>query len=345
MTQYVRTVEDENDPEPMELPVETDGTILLSTLHAQYPGATGLKYRNPDSGAMRGLRVVENAIQPPDEVWHDYLYVAAYPKMSVDNKRKGEETQDIPVGKTRKVERNKSTDLIVLGLPFHTKLEDMKAYFEQYGALELSEIKNDHITGKSKGFGFVRFKDPTVQDKVVSRRHQIDGRWCDVRYPDRGYPEREQSKKIFLRRVGDGTTSEDLYSYFGQFGEVTDVYIPTPFRGIAFVTFADSEDAMKLLGEDRTIKGFSVHIDRAEPKHSRQFMQRGMMDNNPVVQIMQGYGGGGGGGGGGRDYYSGHGRYGDRSRGNMRRGNYYDDRRSNSYGGGSGRYDRHRDWR
>ncbi|XP_071946173.1 TAR DNA-binding protein 43-like [Antedon mediterranea] len=340
MTQYVRTVEDENDPEPMELPVEADGTILLSTLHAQYPGATGLKYRNPDSGAMRGLRLVENAIQPPDDVWHDYLYIAAFPKNTVtDNKRKGEETQDNPVGKTRKVERNKSTDLIVLGLPFRTKPEDMKSYFEQYGELELAEIKNDHITGKSKGFGFVRFQDPTVQDKVVSRRHQIDGRWCDVRYPDRGYPEREQSKKIFLRRVGDGTTSEDLYSYFGQFGEVTDVYIPTPFRGIAFVTFADAEDAMKLLGEDRTIKGYSVHIDRAEPKHSRQFMQRNM-DNNPMMQMMQGYGGGGG---GGRDYGSGHGRYNDRSRSsNSRRG--YDDRRSNNYGG-SERYDRHRDWR
>ena len=31
--------------ESMELPVESDGTLLLTTLIAQYPGACGLKYR------------------------------------------------------------------------------------------------------------------------------------------------------------------------------------------------------------------------------------------------------------------------------------------------------------
>lgn len=29
----------------VELPIEDDGTLLLTTLSAQFPGATGLKYR------------------------------------------------------------------------------------------------------------------------------------------------------------------------------------------------------------------------------------------------------------------------------------------------------------
>lgn len=37
-------VEEEFD-DAVELPVESDGTLLLSTLSAQFPGATGLKYR------------------------------------------------------------------------------------------------------------------------------------------------------------------------------------------------------------------------------------------------------------------------------------------------------------
>lgn len=91
-----------------------------------------------------------------------------------------------------------------------------------------------------------------------------------------------------------------------QYGEVTDVFIPKPFRAFAFVTFADhqvrffrnalliiinnittmtdylvsfflSQVAQTLCGEDLIIKGVSVHISNAEPKHnnSRQMMDRG----------------------------------------------------------------------
>ena len=38
-------------------------------------------------------------------------------------------------------------------------------------------------------------------------------------------------------------TAEDLREYFGKFGEVTDVFIPKPFRAFAFVTFLDPEVA------------------------------------------------------------------------------------------------------
>ena len=80
MAAYIRVVEDESDPEVIELPVEPDGTMLLSTLTAQFPCASGLKYRNPGTGSLRGLRVVEGRIQPPDDVWGDHLYIAVFPK-------------------------------------------------------------------------------------------------------------------------------------------------------------------------------------------------------------------------------------------------------------------------
>lgn len=54
--EYVKVLEDEGE-EPIELPLEEDGTLLLSTLQAQFPGTCGLKYRNPDTGAMRGVRL------------------------------------------------------------------------------------------------------------------------------------------------------------------------------------------------------------------------------------------------------------------------------------------------
>jgi RNA recognition motif-containing protein len=36
-------------------------------------------------------------------------------------------------------------------------------------------------------------------------------------------------------------TGDDLKDYFSKFGEVTDVFIPKPFRAFAFVTFLDPE--------------------------------------------------------------------------------------------------------
>jgi len=61
-------------------------------------------------------------------------------------------------------------------------------------------------------------------------------------------------------------TTDDLRSFFSNYGEVLDVYIPRPFRSFAFVTFADQVVAQSLTGEDFVIKGHSVHISSATPK-------------------------------------------------------------------------------
>lgn len=54
MNQYIQVSEEEQD-EPIELPSEEDGSLLLSTVAAQFPGACGLKYRNPETGNFRGV--------------------------------------------------------------------------------------------------------------------------------------------------------------------------------------------------------------------------------------------------------------------------------------------------
>lgn len=74
------------------------------------------------------------------------------------------------------------------------------------------------------------------------------------------------NRKIFVARCTEDLTTDDLSTYFEQFGEVLDVFIPKPFRAFAFVTFADPLVAERLCGEDHIIKGASVHISSAEPK-------------------------------------------------------------------------------
>ncbi|KAJ8870130.1 hypothetical protein PR048_029142 [Dryococelus australis] len=72
--------------------------------------------------------------------------------------------------------------------------------------------------------------------------------------------------KVFVGRCTEDIQADDLRDYFSTFGEVTDVFIPKPFRAFAFVTFLDPEVAQNLCGEDHIIKGVSVHVSNAAPK-------------------------------------------------------------------------------
>ena len=79
MSRYIQVAENEGE-EPMEVPLEEDGTLLLSTLNAQFPGSCGLKYRNPESGSMRGIRLSDGRLYPPDADWANRVYLAVFPR-------------------------------------------------------------------------------------------------------------------------------------------------------------------------------------------------------------------------------------------------------------------------
>lgn len=293
---YIRVAEEEGE-EPMEIPSEDDGTVLLSTVAAQFPGACGLRYRSPESQCMRGVRLVEGILHAPEPDWGNLVYVVNYPKVFADNKRKLDEMDAASAGKLKRLS-TKTSDLIVLGLPWKTSEQDLKDYFATFGEVIMVQVKRDAKTGNSKGFGFVRFTDYETQSKVVSQRHMIDGRWCDCKLPNSkaGPDEPMRSRKIFVGRCTEDMTTDELRQFFMQYGEVTDVFIPKPFRAFAFVTFADDQVAQALCGEDLIIKGVSVHISNAEPKHnnSRQMMDRGRFG---AGGFGQGYGASRGGSG------------------------------------------------
>ena len=77
---YIKVAEDEND-EAVELPCEEDNSILLSTVTSQFPGASGLKYRNPESNAMRGLRLADGKFIAPEKGWTAFSsYFCVFPR-------------------------------------------------------------------------------------------------------------------------------------------------------------------------------------------------------------------------------------------------------------------------
>ncbi|XP_053307797.1 TAR DNA-binding protein 43 isoform X2 [Spea bombifrons] len=296
--EYIRVAEDENE-EPMEIPSEDDGTVLLSTVTAQFPGACGLRYRNPVNQCMRGVRLVEGILHAPENGWGNLVYFVNYPK---DNKRKMDETDASSAVKIKRAV-TKTSDLIVLGLPWKTTEQDLKDYFSTFGEVIMVQVKKDAKTGHSKGFGFVRFTDYETQIKVMSQRHMIDGRWCDCKLPNSKSPDEPmRSRKVFVGRCTEDMSADELRQFFTQYGEVVDVFIPKPFRAFAFVTFADDQVAQSLCGEDLIIKGVSVHVSTAEPKHNNNNRQldRGGRFPGPGFgsQAYPSSRGGGGSGGG-----------------------------------------------
>ena len=48
------------------------------------------------------------------------------------------------------------------------------------------------------------------------------------------------STKIFVARLTENVSESDLRDHFEKFGDVTDIYIPKPFRSFAFVSFLES---------------------------------------------------------------------------------------------------------
>lgn len=263
---YIKVSEDEDESNAVEIPCEVDGTLLLSTLVAQFPGASGLKYRHPDSKSVRGIRLSDGKLHPPSDIgWGKHLYVCVFPK---ENKRKMEDVSpENSAAKTKRLEKKLTcSDLICLGLPWKSTEESIKQYFEQFGEVVMVQLKRDK-NGSFKGFGFIRFATYASQMRALAQRHNIDGRWVDVRIPNSKEGVVPQMPcKVFVGRCTEDMTADDLRDYFSKFGEVTDVFVPRPFRAFGFVTFLDPEVAQSLCGEDHVIKGASVSVSSAAPK-------------------------------------------------------------------------------
>jgi len=55
-------------------------------------------------------------------------------------------------------------------------LESLKDYFTQFGEVTECTVMRDGTTGRSRGFGFLTFKDPKVVNVVMVKEHLLDGK-------------------------------------------------------------------------------------------------------------------------------------------------------------------------
>lgn len=265
-----------DDEAAVELPLEEDGTVLLSTVEAQFPGATGIKFINPKTGSPRGIRLTSDRLHPPDASgWGDRTYFCVFSKVQ-DNKRKVE-SDDGPASKVLKG-GVKCTDIMVRGLSFDTTEDSLKQFCEEnFGELAMVQVKKNS-SGQSRGFGFVKFVNYADQRKALKvEKVQIDGRTCKISLSPSAL---DTPSKVFIGNLSADITIKDLKEYFIEMGDITDAFIPKPFRGFGFVTFLDPEVAKAACFETHDIKGVKVTVQPPTPIRGRSGGDRNGRDRD-----------------------------------------------------------------
>lgn len=79
--------------------------------------------------------------------------------------------------------------LFIGGLSWHTDDNTLRAKFEEFGSVEEAVVVKDRDTGRSRGFGFVRFSNPADADAAMNAMNEseFDGRKIRVdKASDRG---------------------------------------------------------------------------------------------------------------------------------------------------------------
>ena len=192
--------------------------------------------------------------------------------------------------------------LFVGGLAQHVNDFCLKQFCEQWGSVQDVKIMIDRMSGKSRGFGFVTFSDPTTSVQLLASgsHHHFEGRNVEFKYADNnlnrggamGSAPRSQIQQSAVHfQVGDGSPSEpgkifcgglppsvnrqSLADYFSKYGDVVDAIVMNDpvtgvSRGFGFVTFS-SEVPVELV-----ISQYSSHYIDDKWIECKKCMPRGM---------------------------------------------------------------------
>jgi len=161
--------------------------------------------------------------------------------------------------------------MFIGGLNWETTDESLKEYFTQYGEVSECTVMRDGSTGRSRGFGFLTFRDPKCVNVVMVKEHFLDGKIID---PKRAIPrdEQERTSKIFVGGVSQDTNEESFRDYFTQFGRVIDATLMIDKdtgrpRGFGFVTF-DSDGPVETIMQQPylSMNEKQIEVKRAQPK-------------------------------------------------------------------------------
>ncbi|XP_066435138.1 polyadenylate-binding protein 1-like [Eleutherodactylus coqui] len=171
--------------------------------------------------------------------------------------------------------------------------EWLKELFGRYGPV-LSVKVMTHKSGKSKGFGFVRFVRPEDAQKAVDEMHgkAINGMTIHVGRAQKKTERqtelkrefeqmkqdqitRYQAANLYIKNLDVGIDDERLQREFSPFGTITSAKVMTEggrSKGFGFVCFSSPEEATKAITamNGRMIATKPLYVALAQRKEERQ---------------------------------------------------------------------------
>ncbi|PKI44751.1 hypothetical protein CRG98_034860 [Punica granatum] len=195
-----------------------------------------------------------------------------------------------------------------------------ETFASKYPSVKAAKVVFDVNTGRSKGYGFVRFGDDNERTQAMT---EMNGVYCSSR-PMRigaatprkssGYQQQHSSQggyssngpsaqsdgdstntTIFVGGLDPNVSDEDLRQPFSQYGEIVSVKIPTG-KGCGFVQFANRNNAEEALQKlnGTTIGKQTVRLSWGRNPANKQFRADfGNQWGGPVYyggQTYDGYG-------------------------------------------------------
>ncbi|KAK4432164.1 UBP1-associated protein 2C [Sesamum alatum] len=156
--------------------------------------------------------------------------------------------------------------LFVRGLAWNTSSETLCAAFQEHGEIEEGAVIYDKATGKSRGYGFVTFKDmESAQRALKAPSKMIDGRMAVCNLASEGLssttvtPDQAQ-RKLYIGGLSPETNSEMLLAFFARHGDIEEGSVAydketNKSRGFGFVTYRTVEAAKKAIDDPQKMLG------------------------------------------------------------------------------------------
>ena len=195
-------------------------------------------------------------------------------KENDNNKKENEE--ELP--------ENVYEELFVRNIGYNTTEEELADYFGKYGDVEVVKIVTDKNTGKSRGFGFLKFYEKKSAFEAMKDADNIivGERNLQIRYSnDKGSQMKggnggnNSAKKgpstefgIFVGNISYKCTENDLKKFFKDCGKVVDVRIAKKpdgkLKGFAHVDFETKEGMEKAVEKNgKELQGRALKIDQS----------------------------------------------------------------------------------
>lgn len=193
-------------------------------------------------------------------------------------------------------ERHDSENKIYIGgLSPDTTTDSLERHFSQYGEIADCIVMNDKVTNRSRGFGFVTFRDASGTSAAIgSSNNVVDGRDVSTKKATReGSTARPESLvqdqgntfnsvKIFVGGLPSSCDTDKLKEYFGKFGRIVDAVVMMDnqtqrHRGFGYCTFDDpaAVEAVVEQYKENKIDGKWVEVKRCVPQDKMKDNDRG----------------------------------------------------------------------